>query len=328
MVMKRLSILVPRYNEPFEVIRPLLDSINIQEGIDFKDIEVIIVNDGDVNVFDESLFTPYRYDIRYFVKPNGGVSAARNYALDQSEAEYVIWCDCDDCFCSSIGLWFIFTQMNLEGGFKALYSAFFEESRTPEKEVFYITREDGFQFVHSKFFNRQFLIDNEIRFFEDCTIHEDHALNTMVSACTPEIKWNPTPIYLWKWRDESVCRKDPLYIKKTYPDLMKTSTHNVEWLMKHNHQDKAQEVVVSMTYDAYYTFCHPSWKEIGTKEYRDKAERKFSEYFRTFELLWNTAPDQLKMMVSNSIRQRVVMEGMEMETETLKQFLDRVKSQK
>ena len=44
--MKKLSICVPQYKETEEVIKPLLDSIAIQQNIDFKDIEVVIANDG------------------------------------------------------------------------------------------------------------------------------------------------------------------------------------------------------------------------------------------------------------------------------------------
>ena len=87
-----------------------------------------------------------------------------------------------------------------------------------------------------------------------------------------------------------------------------------------------RECIVSITYDAYYTFCHPSWKTIETQEYRDRAEKCFSDYFKKYEYLWNEAPDQLKMQVSQGIRQRTVQEGMQMETETLSQFIERVKA--
>ena len=44
---KKLQILIPQYNETDEVIKPLLDSIEIQQSVDLKnDVGVIIVNDG------------------------------------------------------------------------------------------------------------------------------------------------------------------------------------------------------------------------------------------------------------------------------------------
>ena len=42
----KLQILVPQYKETDEVVKPLLDSIALQQGINFDDIGVVIVNDG------------------------------------------------------------------------------------------------------------------------------------------------------------------------------------------------------------------------------------------------------------------------------------------
>ena len=43
----KLQILVPQYKETEEIIRPLLDSIAIQQNVDLKsEVGVIIVNDG------------------------------------------------------------------------------------------------------------------------------------------------------------------------------------------------------------------------------------------------------------------------------------------
>ena len=337
--MKKLSILVPYYNEGEEVIKNLLDSIAIQQNIDFNDIEVIICKDGDEGPeLTQEFLDSYPYEIQYHREPKGGVSRMRNAAFKYSQGEYVMWCDDDDQFYHCLALWLIFRetttpmQVTVDGrqttinGFDALYATFLEEGRNPETgDVYFIDRKDGYQFVHSKIFLRDFLVRNDIRFGDDLYIHEDNVLNAQVQACTKYIKFCPQPFYLWKWRDNSVCRKDPLYIKKTYPDLVKSSDWLLTWFTSKNKIDKAREAIVAITLDSYYTFCHPSWKQIGTKEYRDKAEKCFSDYFKKWEYLWNEAPDQLKMQISAGIRQREVSMGMEMETETLEQYLKRIK---
>ena len=51
----KLQVLIPHYNEPFEVIKPMLDSLAIQQNVDLKnELGVIIVNDGNKNILDES----------------------------------------------------------------------------------------------------------------------------------------------------------------------------------------------------------------------------------------------------------------------------------
>lgn len=336
---KFFSILVPHYNEPVEVIKPLLDSIAIQQNIDMSEIEVVICDDGpDAVLLPDEFLKSYPYDIQYHRETKGGVSQMRNKAFEYSSGEYVTWADADDMYYTCLALWFVKRetqtpmQVQVNGvqqtvnGFDALYSVFLEEGRNPESgETYFIDRKDGFQFVHSKFFKREFLVRNGIHFFPECIIHEDNVLNAQVQACTQYIKWCPSPFYLWKWRDNSVCRRDPLYLKKTYPDLIKSSNHMLEWYTKKSKFDNARQAVASIVLDSYYTFCHPSWKSIETQEYRDKAEKCFAEYFKKWEYLWNECPDQVKMQISAGIRQREVIQGMEMETETLEQYLNRMR---
>ena len=49
------------------------------------------------------------------------------------------------------------------------------------------------------------------------TIHEDSYFTLLTQNCTDSnsrIKYCPTPFYLWRWRNNSVCRHDPKYILK------------------------------------------------------------------------------------------------------------------
>ena len=62
---KFFSILVPHYNEPIEVCKPLLDSIAIQQNIDMNEIEVIICDDGpDAVLLPDEFLKSYPYDIQ------------------------------------------------------------------------------------------------------------------------------------------------------------------------------------------------------------------------------------------------------------------------
>ena len=53
---KKLTLVVPHYKEPFEILKYLLDTIECQKGIDRNDFDVCIVNDGDEVILDEELF--------------------------------------------------------------------------------------------------------------------------------------------------------------------------------------------------------------------------------------------------------------------------------
>ena len=108
--MKKFNILIPQYNETEKDISHLLDSIAIQQNIDFNEIGVLICNDGSDILLSEDFLKSYKFDIQYFKEPHKGVSATRNFLLDKSDAEYVMFCDADDMFYNACGLWIIFRE--------------------------------------------------------------------------------------------------------------------------------------------------------------------------------------------------------------------------
>ena len=124
---KKLQILVPQYKETDDIIKPLLDSIAIQQNVRMDEIGVIIVNDGtDVHLTDDFLKS-YPYDIEYYLNEHKGVSATRNACLDHATANFVMFCDADDMFYNACGLYIVFREMD-NGGFDSLVSAFIEET--------------------------------------------------------------------------------------------------------------------------------------------------------------------------------------------------------
>ena len=130
--MRKLDLLMPQYNEDDSVVKCMLDSIAVQQNVDFNEIGVIICNDGsDVHLSDELLHS-YPFEIEYHLCEHKGVSATRNACLDKSKAEYVAFVDADDCFCNSLGLFIVFREMGINGGFDTLVSSFIEETRNPQ----------------------------------------------------------------------------------------------------------------------------------------------------------------------------------------------------
>ena len=323
--MKKLDILIPQYKETDDVVKPLLDSIALQQNINFDDVGVIIVNDGtDVHLTDD-LLGAYPFDIQYYLDEHRGVSGTRNACLERSTADYVMFCDADDMFYNMCGLWMLFKEMDI--GFDSLVSVFIEETRTPDtKEPFYINREMDSTFVHGKVHRRQYLIDNNIRWNKNLTIHEDSYFNILCQSLSQNVKYCQSPFYLWKWRDESVCRRDPKYMLKTYKNMLDSNDSLVDEFIKRGMIDKAMFYATSIIFDAYYMMNKPEWINQENKEYRDMTERRFKAYFVKHRNLWDSMPVSQKMQVSNGVRARTVNEGMLMESITVENWLAHILS--
>ena len=325
----KLQILIPQYDETDEIIKPLLDSIEIQQNVDMDEIGVIIVNDGSgIHLTDEFL-NHYSYKIEYYLNEHKGVSATRNACLDHSIADYVMFCDADDMFYSPCALWFIFQEMGVEAngvkGFDTLISLFVEETRVANTDqVLYVNHEMDSTFVHGKVHRRQYLLDKNIRWNDNLTIHEDSYFNILCQNLSTNVKYTPTPLYLWRWRDASVCRHDPKYILKTYRNMIDSNEALVKEFLERKVQNKALFYVAFMIFDAYYTMNKPDWINQENKEYRDLTEKRFAEYYKEYKNLWLIVPDADKMQISQGIRGRSVMEGMGMETITINEWLKHI----
>ncbi len=93
--MKLVSIIIPVYNVSIDYLRICLDSVINQT---YQELEILLVDDGSdaiVAQFCDSC-EKIDYRIRVFHKSNGGVSSARNYAIERSNGVYLMFVDSDD----------------------------------------------------------------------------------------------------------------------------------------------------------------------------------------------------------------------------------------
>lgn len=321
----KLQILIPQYKETDSIIKPMLDSIEVQQNVDLQhDIGVIIVNDGTDVHLSQELFDRYSFPIEYHLSEHAGVSATRNKCLDYATADYVMFCDADDMFYNACGLYIVFREID-NGGFDSLVSAFIEESHNPEtKEVMYINHDMDSTFVHGKVHRRQYLIDNNIRWNDNLTIHEDSYFNCLCQRLAKELKYSQTSFYLWKWRDESVCRHDPKYILKTYNNMLDSNTALVEQFIQRRRKEDAQFYATSMIYDAYFTMNKNEWINQENKKYRQATEKRFKEYYMRFKYLFDGIASDVKNQIIVGMKNRMFAEGLMMESITFDDWIKHI----
>ena len=95
--MIKISVIVPVYKVPLEYLRACLDSLVVQT---MQECEFIVVSDGapeaENSTCEEYATKDFRF--KFFKKEHAGVSAARNYGINQAQGEYITFLDCDDWF--------------------------------------------------------------------------------------------------------------------------------------------------------------------------------------------------------------------------------------
>ena len=88
----KVSVIIPTYNRAGKV-RKAIDSAL---GQTFRDLEVIVVDDGSSDGTGRILQESYGDRIRYFAQANQGASAARNKGLAEARGEWIALLDSDD----------------------------------------------------------------------------------------------------------------------------------------------------------------------------------------------------------------------------------------
>lgn len=231
----KLNILISHYKEKEEIVKPLLDSIETQKGVPFKQFKVIIVNDGQEGLLSQEFLNEYSYKIEYYTMPKGNISKVRNFALEKATAQYVMFCDCDDYFLTENSLAIIFREMKRP--FSVLNSTFIQQVNEEQG----VLKKNDTTFIHGKVFNRQFLLDNDIKFDEELYVHEDSYFVTLAQTLAVEhtLRVYPLAFYVWAVNDGSISRQEG-FIQKTWNEYIKSRKKLIDELLKRGIDDVAR----------------------------------------------------------------------------------------
>lgn len=224
--MAYLDLIVTHCRESWAVCRGFFEMLRIQRGVAWetgsarvtrpnagpslpaRDWRVILVQDGDEGALDTRRMTrAYPFVDQVITLPHGGVSAARNAGLDASDAEWVMFCDIDDCLYSVDSLYRILQSLR-EAGDRAdiVWSPFWIEMRTKDGKFGKVLKEWNSVFIHGKCYRRAFLAEHGIRFDEELTYSEDALFNAVaiMETTSARIAKMPENVYMWCYREESL----------------------------------------------------------------------------------------------------------------------------
>lgn len=302
----KLEILVPRYNESEEVLKALLDSILIQQHVDFSDISVMICDDGSKTKLSDEFLSFYRkaFSIGYYQEPHRGISATRNSLLDRASADYVMFCDADDMFYTVTALWLILSGMKNQ--FDVMICDFMEEGFDPSDGQFtYLTQKLQLMYIHGKVYRRQYLLDENIRFPEEVLYHEEHYFNSLCYTFSENIRHCEVPVYLWRWRNGSITTANK-FNQTSYPELIHCKCLLIDELIRRGADTHAAACVGSLVYDVFYTVNSEEWCLPENDIYRKETERRFFEVFQEYKGLWDALGDEQKLVIAIEVQKHTI----------------------
>lgn len=221
--MPNISIIIPIYNTE-KYLSKCLDSVLAQT---YTDWEAILVDDGSIDksdaVCDEYSAKDSRFKV--FHKINGGVSSARNLALDYVQGQYVMFVDSDDMlFSNALETLLKYMQDGIDSvcctyvttdeyGSVTRYSSthHFDEILGRDKTLsdFYTPLfGDGFNgYLWNRLFRTSIIKDNHLQFRKDIHIKEDGLfLVQYLCRCKGKHYFSSLPVYKYRINNGSVMR--------------------------------------------------------------------------------------------------------------------------
>lgn len=271
-----LQILVNHYKESGEIVQRFLRSLAAQRNVAF---EVIICSDGgDVHLTEEML-SGYPFPITYAYLTHSGVCHTRNVMMDKATADYLMFCDIDDCFTDSSGLEAL---LNAAKEYDAdVVGSPYKCERKTDDGFEYVDIERDILRVHGKIIKRSYLLENSIRFPDEMEISGDMMFLWLCYALTDRTVWIEKNFYTWKWNPGSVTRWKPLHDIRTYDRTLRCYTLLAEDLDKRN-ATKLKKNLVATTFGMMYVdSTNPRWSA-APREYVESAEKAIKEYLQKY----------------------------------------------
>lgn len=271
--MKLLDLYITHYDEPWEVCRPGFEMLKNQRCVDWDQVRVTLVHDG-TGPFDKGKFKDYPFEVHQACIEHKGIAGARNWCLDDAQAEWIKWNDCDDFFTSAYSLKGLMSGLEQAADFDMIWFDVYAEMKGSR----YLKNERDPVVLHGKAFRRAFIKGHGIRFNEDLTWCEDSAFLSVVemeidAARIAKITAD-CPIYTWIYRPGSLCNRPEIRFENL-KSFFRRHVYVAEEFKRRGLMDEYRTMVARIACDSFYTL-----EVAGVTEDTSAHERAVWEYLK------------------------------------------------
>ena len=320
----KLSIIIPQYNETESVITPLLTSIDNQLGIDFKGIEVIILNDGSSTLLSRGFLERFINikPIYKKLKKNVGVGMCRQKGIECAKGDYIIFCDADDMFYNAGVLGLFLNEIETKNP-DICSSAWLEEQKT-ENGYIYIQHNIEATWIHGKIFRRQYLIDNDIKFLPKFRVHEDTYFVGLAFDLTESKNYIDIVTFVWKHNPISFTRIDNnSFSYKEFSVFMDSVMEMLKVVEKKKPELIPFRVTQFMLY-VYFSLQLPYWELEESFEYKVSCEKLLSEFMDLYYEHYNMYPKERFAALYDEEKNKVLAFQDKVLKESFESFMGRI----
>lgn len=206
-----IDVIIPAYRAQ-KTIHKTIASIAMQSIA--EQLNVVIVNDKPGDKY-KRIIESFKNVLKIKVinmKKNGGPGAARQFGLDSTKNDFVVFIDADDTFYNAFAIEALYKHMQ-SGFYNIAVGVFVEEfEREGRKRIKEHARDATW--LHGKMYERRFLEKHNIR-FNDSRANEDSGFNALCNLCGNEenIIFLEDKVYIWHNNKASITRSTDYFFE-------------------------------------------------------------------------------------------------------------------
>ncbi|WP_390409521.1 glycosyltransferase family 2 protein [Lacticaseibacillus jixiensis] len=206
--MKKLSIIITYHNEQPEQVRRAFSSVAMQVGINYEDIEVLLVGDG-VSALPKAMFAaPEALSVRQLTyQPSLGAGVARQTGIDNTTGRYFMFIDADDVLQDVFALRDLLAPL-AANDYDVVIARYTKQQRFGQQFNYVLSEQLDWKAAYAKLYNRAYIERIGLRWRPDLRIFEDTYFVGLACELALNFKYLDRAVYAWLWNPASTVRKD------------------------------------------------------------------------------------------------------------------------
>ncbi|WP_349516207.1 glycosyltransferase family 2 protein [Leuconostoc suionicum] len=206
---KLVSIIVPYKNERESQLSVVLSSINNQVGIDFSQVEVILICDGGYKLKDISIFNIFdNINIKYYYnKQSKGPGFSRQFGMNRAIGQYYMFMDADDQFHFTGSLLEFFNVVKDSGNHEVIIARYIEQYKMQDGSFRYYTHpQNDWKASYGKWFHADYIKKIGLSWLSNLKIYEDTYFVGLACELSTDIYYKNSVVYIWLCNSNSIVR--------------------------------------------------------------------------------------------------------------------------
>ena len=331
----KLSIIVPHHHETQTKMKPLLDSLENQQGVNWDEIEILISHDSksspeiDLSKY-ENLSA---HTTQYSVPGLNNVGMNRQNALNHATGELIAFCDADDKLSTPIALHSMLDCAAKDPDYDVWqFRPLFEVIGQPGN---YVQTPESNIWMYAKLYRHSFLVDHKIEFTELIQYSEDVYYNMVVynSGARVKVYSNMFP-YVQLANTSSITKKDngAYNYTRSLPDFLHSIRQAIYALLTHGEPvQKCGFVAAGATmlfYTKYVEIFYKLGKSLKVKnldDFKVSAEANLKAFIDEFDpkMLYIRANYDSNQAFFETLKQNSYLQAQDM-VEDYQTFMERI----